>query len=688
MLRRLLLLAVILFVAVSLSQAKAPRSQGSSRLAQPVRAELRKGSTAYPSGIPLPSSPDNWLGGSGNWSIGSAWSAGVPGSGSDVTINTGNDAVTLGTSTSINSLTLGGASGSSTLTYTSSAADQLTIAGALTVNHSGTLTLGNNRVVANGASANYGNINLLGGFSGPSQLTVNADFTNAGTIQMSAVAGFGVNGTLTNSGLIEDTDPGCCGGSSIYAGDLNNSGDIYITDLIVGSTLTNQSNAVLNVQSLTVNNLINAGTVMGLQSTNISTINGQLTNSGNFDLSYTTATIGSISNSGRLEAGYITVSGDVYNSGSISEDYEGQYLTQRLTIEGTFTNTATGFLQLYGPNIWGLYAVNINNAGTIDLEQQSPMYAANVTNTGTISSGSLSGGNYFSLNKLTNSAGAIFSMTGAGDTATIGNVINMGSVTVGNGASLTVPPGARSGGNSYAGFFNAGSVLIAQGGTLSSPAKYTQTTGQTTVDGRLSGVVDFAGGSVYGNNGTISGSVTSNASINFGDVPMTVGQLAFAGNYTQGANGSLTFDIASSSQYDRMNVTGQAHLNGTMTIDLLHGYVPQVGNDFEIMTFAGGSGTFSNVVGLPINGQEHFTLQYNSTNLTLDVVSGALAGLSAITLGSSNSEPFVETAEGSGLQMTMNQGVSQTTPEPGTFALFGSGFAGIAWLLRRRKAGF
>ena len=94
-----------------------------------------------------------------------------------------------------------------------------------------------------------------------------------------------------------------------------------------------------------------------------------------------------------------------------------------------------------------------------------------------------------------------------------------------------------------------------------------------------------------------------------------MGTLNFAGNYTQGANGSLTFDIASQNSYDKMNITGQAHLNGLMTIDLLHNYVPQIGNMFEIMSFAGESGTFSNVVGLPINGQEHFTLQYNSNNL-------------------------------------------------------------------------
>jgi hypothetical protein len=53
-----------------------------------------------------PSSPDNWLGGTGNWSNGADWSAGEPGGGSDVFINTGNDHVGLDVSATINSLTL------------------------------------------------------------------------------------------------------------------------------------------------------------------------------------------------------------------------------------------------------------------------------------------------------------------------------------------------------------------------------------------------------------------------------------------------------------------------------------------------------------------------------------------------------------------------------------------------------
>src|ERR1700733_1828402 len=58
---------------------------------------------SMPPAFSMPSSRDDWLGGTGNWSNRADWSAGLPSQSSDVMINTGNDYVTLNTSTSINS---------------------------------------------------------------------------------------------------------------------------------------------------------------------------------------------------------------------------------------------------------------------------------------------------------------------------------------------------------------------------------------------------------------------------------------------------------------------------------------------------------------------------------------------------------------------------------------------------------
>ena len=105
------------------------------------------------------------------------------------------------------------------------------------------------------------------------------------------------------------------------------------------------------------------------------------------------------------------------------------------------------------------------------------------------------------------------------------------------------------------------------------------------------------------------------------------------------------------------------------------------------MNFASESGTFSMVVGLPINNQEHFVLEYNSTNLTLDVVAGQSSNPSvpAGTGGGFASEPFIAQTESGGyLQFADNHGSPATVPEPSSILMFGFGFAGLVGLLRRR----
>jgi PEP-CTERM motif len=549
-------LPVVIFVVIGLSFAQAHPSALIKYKSEyrSAGAAIGSGGVFYsPVGFYNPSSPDNWLGGDGPWN-GSNWSNGYPGQNSDVIIDTGNDFVYLNDGDYINSLTIGGSSGSSTL-YNLDGTDYhvVSITGALTINQSGSIILGDATTVT-GALISAG-----------------ADSSNAGSISIGNASEIEVGGTFANSGYIE----------------------------LVGSSSTVEASNFVNYGQFIVNN-----DPQGAQS--VLAVNGSLTNTG--------------------------------------------------IIEGE------------------------NGAMIIDAE--------NLSNSGEIYT-SGTGGSQISVGRFTNNATGYFALAGIGDIATIANMVNLGQIAVGNGATLTVPIGASASGSALAGFLNAGVVNIQQGGEISSYGGYTQNTGQTTVDGTLAGIIKLNGGTVYGNGGTMSGSVTSNASINFGDAPLTVGQLAFAGNYTQGANGSLTFDIASQSQYDRMSVTGQAHLNGMMTVDLLQGYIPQVGNMFEIMTFGGESGTFSNVVGLPIDNQEHFLLEYNSTNLTLDVVAGQLAGITSVKLGSGNSvgyEPFIETASpGTGYQLAGSELPSQTTPEPGTLLLGCTGLAGLIGLRRRSQ---
>jgi len=277
---------------------------------------------------------------------------------------------------------------------------------------------------------------------------------------------------------------------------------------------------------------------------------------------------------------------------------------------------------------------------------------------------------------LTNEQVGLFALNGH-DVANIGSVMNRGTVYIASAATLNVTGGSHATGTALAG--------------------YVQTAGQTTVDGELKvmgrGMVNFAGGSVYGNGGTITGSVTSNAAINLGDSPLTVGQLTFVGNYTQGPLGSLTIDIAGLEQYDQLNITGHAQLNGLLSIDLLDNYVPQLGDTFDIMNFANQSGTFSLVMGLPINGEEHFILEYNPTNLTLDVVAGPLLSPVSGKEGLPATVPFIIQPDNDGTTLIASNiesgsapyyGGSPATPEPGSLLLLVSGLLCVGYSVRRR----
>jgi hypothetical protein len=610
-----------------------------------------------------PSSPDNWLGGTGNWSNSADWSAGLPGSNSDVTINTGSDNVTLDTSSSINSLVLGGATGLSQLTDDGNP-HTLTIAGALTVNQSGQLSLLSGSSATTGASsANLGNIDLEFG----SSLQANGDLNNSGYLYGARInessANVTVTGTLTNSG-------------SINLG-------FFFESMQEGSG------------TLTAGTLVNTGSI-GLIASHAGA--GSLVNEGNISLA--------------SDFTSLNVNGDVTNSGGI--DAGGPKTQASISIGGRLTNTATGVLNLGG-------AVNgssqasvgfVTNAGTISVGTYGYLSVySDVTNSGGIGTGNMGGsiriggdvtnsggigaGPYGIINiggRLTNTATGSLYVAGALNApsqTSVGFVTNAGIVSVGTYGYLVVTGGAHAAPNALPGFLNTGIVNISTGGALTSPLTYTQTSGQTTVDGMLGvsglGSINFAGGSVYGNGGTIQGNAISNAAINIGDSPMAIGQLFMVGNYTQGANGSLTFDIAGTAarQYDHLNVSGKAKFNGLMTVNLLNGFVPQIGNMFDIMNFASGSGTFSQVLGLPINNQEHFLLEYNPTNLTLDVVQGPDTNIG--DEGSSIRASSITWVSNNGaFQGASNNGTSAPTPEPSSILLVGSGLVGIATVLRRK----
>ena len=728
-------------------------------------------------------STDNWLGGTGNWSDSWCWDSGLPSGGSDVVIYSGgDDLVYLDASASIASLTLGGWSGTSQL-VDNGTPQTLTIAGALTINWTGTLSLnGGDTVAAASLSVNSGAINLNGG----STLQVYGDANNSGSLTLGSSSGGNsliVNGRLTNQGSFtlyaSSANVGSLDGgvldlengsflqvngdaSTGYASMMNGSSMFVAGSLVTGGMIDLENGSglqvngdasgffLLNGSGLAVNGTLDGGLALygssasvggsanaggidlegsglgisgdanigsvsmsssgmgvggNMDSGGISmdhsslTVNGMLTSQG-FSMVASGAVVGSLVNYGNVDLdnwSSLQVNGDATNSGSISLGGMGSG-HNLLRVDGMLTNH--GLLEIDPAGYWTNTAKlgSLANDGTIDL--MGNLYVkGNANNSGDIATGPY-GSTIIVGGRLTNGPTGTFSLNSRDDVANIGSVVNQGALYIADQATLNVTNSHVAAASALSGFTNTGTVNIAHGGALASPNSYVQTAGQTTVDGSLASgkMINFAGGAVYGNQGTISGPIISNASINIGDALQTIGQLSFMGNYTQGPHGSLTFDIAGSElgQYDQLNVSGHAQLNGLMTVDLLNSFIPQIGNTFDIMNFTSESGTFSMVLGLPINGEEHFVLEYNPTDLTLDVVSGALleANNGQATLLASDIASSIAADGGSGAtsgftsstgsHITSDYGRSTPTPEPGSLLLLGSGLLCVGYSVRRR----
>ncbi len=392
-----------------------------------------------------------------------------------------------------------------------------------------------------------------------------ASLTLGGTTGTSRLADNGTAQTLTIAGALT----------------VNQTGALYLAS---GSTVTagaDSSNA----------GFIEVGTGSALQ------VNGNLNNSGGvYSL-----------------GGDVSVSGGLNNSGSIG--------VQTANIGGNLINSGR-FAVSFSDGVWGNLAVhgNVENSGGMEFDDGS------TTNIG---------------GRLLNTPSGVVALTVFDNVVNAGSVVNQGTVTVGlyNGGQidiLNVTGGPHAGASALSGFLNTGTVTIYKDSSLNVVAgNYTQITGQTDIRGNLQvqgrGMAIFAGGSVHGtgmDGGTIIGSVFSNAAMSFNN-PEGFAPFPIVGNYTQGPNGSLTFVIAETGlgeyEFDQLNISGHAQFNGLLTVEL-RADPPPLGDTFDIVHFASESGTFSMVEGLPINSKEHFVLEYNPTDLTLDVVSGALLG--------------------------------------------------------------
>jgi fibronectin-binding autotransporter adhesin len=558
----------------------------------------------------------------------------VQGSGFILNLNAFNNSGTINANvpTGPNNLQLQlGRAGASTNTGTIEASNGgVLVVGSTTINNAG------GTIESVGANSN---VSLVGSL-GTSGLTISGGtYTTSGGGVVYAYGGTTFDGTtnaVMNSGTFILPDVGNPPNISVQ-GQLNNSGTIEVLSGANGAQVWFQ---VPNGETLT---LTGSGKVIMGDGTDNS-----YNNEPTFGTEFST---GVLVNKSTIEGtGLIGYDLDITNNGTINANVPVGTSGLQLNITGYPDGTVNnGIMEASNGAMLNISpSVSFNNTGTLTVATKSTIYVSN-NNFLNLSNGTLTGGTYNVTGTLEIPGNITTNDARITLTGTASQILNpntnalTGFVTNASKGSFDLKAGQTF--TSAGTFTNQGAISIGKGSTFAvgSSGSYLQTSGKTTVNGKLTlstaeGKTDepasdsdpgtagirIVKGSLLGNGGTIAAHVSSSGTVIPADSLTKTGKLQITGAYTQTAAGALDANIAgaSSGQFNVLNVTGTATLNGTLNIKLLNNFVPLIGATFEILTARKVSGVFATVNGTVINSSEHFTVTYNSNNETLTVVSG------------------------------------------------------------------
>jgi len=310
----------------------------------------------------------------------------------------------------------------------------------------------------------------------------------------------------------------------------------------------------------------------------------------------------------------------IINGGTILANSTGSPLITSLTIDyATLTNNGT--MQADAGNLLHMFQGNLTNFSGSTLTGGTYNVYGTTSNPGTLQIDSLgnTGG------EIINNAATIYlngpnsnfvDGHGLDALSAFNNNLAAGSFTIQNGRIFTSPSS----------FANAGTVNVGATSTFTTggTGNYNQSGGNTKVDGALvagGGNVFINGGTLSGNGGTVTGNVTNGGTVSPGDAPSTAGALTIVGNYIQTSGGTFQLDIGgltAGTQFDLLNVTGNANLNGTLNVDLINSYFPSIGDTFKFLTTGGSRiGGFFPENGLILGNNEEFQVVYGGNFVEL-----------------------------------------------------------------------
>jgi hypothetical protein len=498
-----------------------------------------------------------WLGGAGNWSDPSKWSAGVPGSTSNVFIDNGNGKVspaTMDIQGQANNLTIDSDDSLSFNNGTNLTINGSTIsnAGAISLNSAGSLTL---LFIANGATlSGAGTVSMSNNSQNDVDGNNGATLTNQSTIQGAgqigdhfilankgtidanvsggtlAVTEF-TNSTYSNAATMEATGGGILQIRIDNAG-LNNSGgtikavgtnsQVQLQAPITGGTLTTSNNGTI-VQpagtSSTLTTLTNSGTFSVLNNGTVN-LSGTITNTGTFQLNSTgSLTLLFVPSSATLTGtGTVTM---FNNSQNEVDGNSGATLTNQSTIQGVgqigphfiLANKGTINANVNGATLAVIQDANATDTNTATLEATNggilfirTSGSGSINNTGgtieAIGTGSqvqfgngatISGGTF-----NTSSGGLIVQL--ASTSSFLNGVTNAGSFSLLNNASV----------NLNGDLTNDGTITVSSTGSLTGLFLPTVNVtlfgkGRVVLNNNPNSFIDGNGGLIFTNQSTIQG---------------------------------------------------------------------------------------------------------------------------------------------------------------------------------------
>jgi RHS repeat-associated protein len=313
--------------------------------------------------------------------------------------------------------------------------------------------------------------------------------------------------------------------------------------------------------------------------------------------------------------------GDIRGTATVTATGENSRWTGGI-LNGSLTNTGTLFITGDSrPSINGI----LNNSGTII--HNAPIFQLNTQerypfiNNLVGSVYELQQGEFLNLSTTNNYSH--FNNSGlvrkTGDTTVTLNPKNSfnllpeGTLSVEEGTLTLNGYGTRTG----------GTVLVHDDAVLDYRFNFVQPTGLTQLTGGtlITPLVDIQSGELSGF-GTVTSNVRNAALFEPGllnDTPFGVFEIS--GNYTETDTANINIDLGGTglNEFDQIDIGGTATFDGTINIDLIQGYTPQLGDSFEVFNYASYAGT-PEFRGLDLGRGLFLSPEIDDDGITLEVV--------------------------------------------------------------------